>query len=230
MRTDDSSLMSAEKETGRLEAFSDGVFAIAITLLVLEIKVPHLEGESSAGLLTLLIKQWPSYLAFLLSFVTILIMWVNHHILFTHIKRIDNSFLFLNGLLLLFVTFVPFPTALLAEYIQHPEAKVAAVVYSGTYLCIALAFNLLWRYASDGYRLLGKNVDPALVVSINRQYLFGPPAYLFAFVLAFVNVAASVGFSILLALYFMFTGSLWRSNSDSGKNETYEKPPKSPIA
>jgi uncharacterized membrane protein len=214
MRTDDSLLISAEKETGRLEAFSDGVFAIAITLLVLEIKVPHMEGESPVGLLTLLIKQWPSYLAFFLSFITILVMWVNHHILFTYIKRVDKRFLFLNGLLLLFVTFVPFPTALLAEYIQHPEAKVAAVVYSGTYLCIALAFNLLWRYASNGYRLLGKNVDRALVVSINRQYLLGPPAYLFAFFLAFINVAASVGFSMLLALYFVFTGSLWRGNSD----------------
>jgi uncharacterized membrane protein len=101
------------ESTGRVEAFSDGVFAIAITLLILEIRAPHagLEGGLWAGLLTL----WPSYVAFLLSFFVILIMWVNHHELMRLVRAVNYPFLFANGLVLLTVTFVPFPTAVLAE-------------------------------------------------------------------------------------------------------------------
>ncbi|MBV9387537.1 MAG: DUF1211 domain-containing protein [Chroococcidiopsidaceae cyanobacterium CP_BM_ER_R8_30] len=202
---------SDEKETGRIEAFSDGVFAIAITLLVLNIRVPQTqEVLPSLGLLTLLLRQWPFFLAFFLSFMTILVMWVNHHTLFNHIRRTDGPFLFLNGFLLLLVTFVPFPTALLAEFIEHSEAKVAAVVYSGTYLCIALAFSALWKYASTNYRLLDKHISRAQVERINIHYRVGPPAYLVAFVVSFLNVAASVGICMLLALWFTYTASFSR--------------------
>ena len=102
------------KDTARTEAFSDGVFAIAITLLVLDIKVPQ-ELPESVRLGTALLQLWPSYLAFLTSFVTIGIMWINHHRLFTLIKRSDHWLLQLNGLLLLEDTFLPFPTAIVAE-------------------------------------------------------------------------------------------------------------------
>ena len=130
------------KETGRVEAFSDGVFAIAITLLVLNIQVPHdlPVGKSLAGAL---IDQWPTYLAFVTSFATIGIMWINHHRLFTHIRRSDNTLLVLNGLLLMGITVVPFPTALLAAYIGHPDEQVAALVYGGTLVLIAIFFNVL---------------------------------------------------------------------------------------
>jgi uncharacterized membrane protein len=231
MRTDDSSQMGGEKETGRLEAFSDAVFAIAITLLVLGIKVPpHMEGVSSWGLLTLLFKQWPSYLAFFLSFISILVIWVKHHNVFTHIKHVDNHFLYLNGLLLLFVTLLPFPTALLAAYIQH-EPKVAAVVYSGNYLCIALAFNLLWRYASsDGYRLLGKDMDQGLVVIINRRCNYGLLYTLGSVFFAFVNENLFLAYLLIFLPFNMYPLALWRTNSNSGKNRTHAKPPKSPIA
>src|SRR3954466_11846030 len=107
-----------EKETGRVEAFSDGVFAIAITLLVLDLKVPP-DAGSNAELWAALVGQWPIYFAFLSSFLVILIMWINHHRLFTHIRRTDNVLMMLNGLLLLGITVVPFPTRLLAEYFQH---------------------------------------------------------------------------------------------------------------
>ena len=121
-----------EKETGRIEAFSDGVFAIAITLLVLELKVPHLAGDAEPGALAAaLLKQWPSYLAFVTSFFTILIMWANHHAIFNLVHKTDAEFLFANGFLLLLVTVVPFPTALLAEYLIKPGAPVAAAVYAG---------------------------------------------------------------------------------------------------
>ncbi len=114
-----------EKETGRLEAFSDGVFAIAMTLLVLELKVPHAAagGElSAASLARNLLREWPGYLALVTSFFTVLIMWVHHHILFKLVGRPDAKLLFANGFLLLMVSMVPFPTAVVAEYLATPAA------------------------------------------------------------------------------------------------------------
>src|SRR5437899_11833967 len=125
---------------GRVEAFSDGVFAIAITLLILEIRVPHVEHGLWAGLLAL----WPSYVAFLMSFVVILIMWVNHHELIRLVRAVGYPFLFANGLLLLTVTFVPFPTAVLAEHLATPDAPAAAAFYCGTFIINALAWGLLF--------------------------------------------------------------------------------------
>ncbi len=197
-----------EKETGRIQAFSDGVFSIAITLLVLDIKVPRVAelAGAHATLPVALLQQWPAYLAYLISFVTVLIMWMNHHRLFQHIRRTDHVFMLWNGLLLMWVTFVPFPTALIAEYINHPYGKVAAAIYSGTYVLIALTYNLLWRYASGGGRLLAKNHNPDDVAAITRQYKFGPAMYLVAFLLAFWSVRASVGACMLFAAFFILPG------------------------
>jgi uncharacterized membrane protein len=160
-----------EKETGRIEAFSDGVFAIAITLLVLEIKVPTHSTVEASGLASALLSLYPSYLAFLTSFATILVMWVNHHRIFSLVRRSDHAFLYWNGLLLLFVTFVPFPTAVLAEYLLHSEAKVAAGVYAGTFLAIAIAFAGLWRHASQSGRLLAQGAKQEDVEGITKQAL-----------------------------------------------------------
>ncbi len=150
----------------------------------------------------MLLRQWPTYFAYVTSFLCILVMWVNHHKLFNTIRRTDHWFLIINGLLLMGVTIVPFPTALLAEYIKHPEAKVAAAIYSGMYVVIALLFNLLWRYASQNDRLLSPRKDPDFVRNINRQYAKGPLLYLFCFVLAYVNVTACLVFNFALAVYF----------------------------
>lgn len=192
-----------EKETGRVEAFSDGVFGIAMTLLVLDIKVPHAgDVGGSATLLRLLAGQWPSFASYVLSFITVLIMWTNHHKLFRLIRRSNHTFLMINGMLLMFVTLVPFPTALLAEHIARPGATVAAAVYSGTFILIAVLFNVLWRYAAHGGRLLVHGHDRGAAVSISRQYRFGPVFYLAAFLLAFISVKASVGLCALLAAFF----------------------------
>ena len=121
------------KETGRVEAFSDGVFAIAITLLVLEIRLP---AESEGELAELLLAQWPSYVAYVISFMVIAVMWVNHHHLFKFIKRTDNVLLFLNSVLLMLITFLNFPTALLAEYLEHSEGQIVVFIYSGTMVVI----------------------------------------------------------------------------------------------
>ena len=208
----DEAARADEKETGRLEAFSDGVFAVAITLLVLDLKVPKAaEAQAHGGLLAALLGQWPAFLAYLTSFLTILVMWVNHHTLFTRIRRADHRFLFINGLLLLCVSFVPFATSLLAEHVREPaSSRVAAAIYAGTFVVLAVVFNLLWRYAAQGHRLLDPAAGKAAVDAITRQYGYGPPLYLLAFALAFVSVPASVGTCIALALFFALIGAFIR--------------------
>src|SRR5262245_5592295 len=116
-----------KETTTRVEAFSDAVFAIAITLLILEIKVPHAEG--AAHLWTALAALWPSYLAFLLSFFVILVMWVNHHELIRMVEAVDYPFFFANGMVLLTVTFVPFTTAVLAERLYTSAAAAAETFF-----------------------------------------------------------------------------------------------------
>jgi len=187
-------------ETGRVEAFSDGVFAIAITLLILEIKIPK---PSDGALANQLLRQWPSYFAFLISFAFIGVMWINHHRLFTHIKRCNNTLMILNLLLLLGVTIVPFPTAVLATHIGFSDQRTAALLYNGVYVFIAIIFNLLWRYAvSRNHHLLGKEVDKENVGRISKQYAFGPLLYLFCAALAWISVPASLGANVLLATFF----------------------------
>jgi len=194
-----------EKETGRVEAFSDGVFAMAFGRGV---RCANDGRESSKrGPVR---AQWPTFLAYLTSFATILVMWVNHHKLFTHIRRTTGAFLFLNGILLLFVTVVPFPTALVSEHLLSPDARTAAAIYAATYFAIAIAFNVLWRYASDGMRLIDPRADSEQVRAITRNYRFGPVFYFAAFLLAFASVPASLGLCMALALFFAVTASTER--------------------
>jgi len=136
---------AGSKETGRIEAFSDGVFAIAITLLILELKVPHLEHVSGAALWKGLGEEWPSYFALLTSFGSVLIMWVHHHAIFRLAQRADAPLLFANGFLLLMVTVVPFPTAVVAEYLATDAARAAAGFYAGVFVVLALSFYVLLR-------------------------------------------------------------------------------------
>ena len=155
-----------------------------------------------------LIALWPSYLAFLTSFVTILVIWVHHHWIFGFIRKNDHRFLYWNGLLLLFVTFVPFPTALLAKYLLHPKARVAANLNTGTILAISLAFDALWRHASrrvpSSLETIPKTHE---VAQIKKQYRFGPPLYFCAFVVSFVSEAWSIGMCLLIALFFAIRGA-----------------------
>lgn len=199
METAESERIREEKETERLEFFSDAVFAVAITLLVLEIKVPqHVEGS----LLAALGHEWPMYIAYVTSFATILIMWVNHHNLFRQIVRSDHTFLLLNGRLMFGVTLIPFPTALIAEYIRQPQARTAAVVYAGAFLMIAIFFTVLWLYAAHDNRLLARDADRAFVANITRQFRIGPILYVVAVALAFINAIACFVYLTLLAVYF----------------------------
>ncbi len=195
-------------ETTRLEAFSDGVFAVAITLLVLNIPVPDAAAVKTYGsLLAALATLWPHYLSYGISFLFILIMWVNHHRMFRLIHRCDHALLLLNGVLLLLIVLVPFSTALLAQYIASPRSadqdqKVAALVFNGVYVVISIAFNLVWRHAAQGMRLLAPDAHQDEADAITRGYLRGPLFYALAFALAFINVWASVLLNVALAVYW----------------------------
>lgn len=197
-----------QTETSRIEAFSDGMFAIAITLLILEVKVPTPQpGRLAAALL----RQWPSYLAFLLSFVYIGVMWMNHHRMFTHIRRSNDTLLLLNLLLLLGVTAVPFPTAVLAASLGTPDQRTAALFYNGVFIVIAVFFNVLWRYAVS-HRLLDEKLA-ASAAMISRQYAAGPLMYILCFLLAWVDVRVSLGVNIALAVYFALPPGLMKKRT-----------------
>src|SRR6266700_7236119 len=150
--------MEEKKETGRVEAFSDGVFAIAITLLVLDLKPAvdrWLEGHKGGTIFEAMMYQWPVFLAVVISFAHVGVMWLNHHRLFNLINRIDHVLLMLNLLVLLSATIVPFPTALLGAYSNGPDRfRDAALIYSGTFLLVAISYTALWHYAIHSHRLL----------------------------------------------------------------------------
>lgn len=195
-----------EKETSRLEAFSDGVFAIAITLLILELKVPSLIAAdvSSPALGKALMHQWPSYFSLVSSFFTILVMWVHHHEIFSHVGKADAWVHFANGCLLLVVTFVPYPTSVLAAYLQTPAAKAAAIFYSGTFVVIAICFNLVLRAAFRKKTLLRSTPD-RVVERLCRNYLLGPLFYALALLGAFIDVRLCLAVCTALWIYWAAT-------------------------
>jgi TMEM175 potassium channel family protein len=193
----------------RVEAFSDGVFAIAITLLVLNIRIPTIEEVGSSGLATGLLKQWPVYLAYLSSFITILLMWMGHHNLFRYIVRVDYTFLILNGLFLLGVTLVPVPTAILARFVQSSpsESALSAALYSGMFFYLATIFNVMWIYASSGSRLVEGYELPR---AAKLRYAFGPLLYLTSLGLAFVSVRLSLAIYFILLVYYAWPTNYMR--------------------
>ena len=186
--------------TNRLEAFADGVFAIAATLLVLEIQLP---GDDVGHELRAL---WPSYFAYSLSFLSIGIMWVNHHVVLTFIREADRTFLFINLFLLMAVAFVPFPTEVFAEHIGKDGAREAAVAYGLTFTVIAIFFQFFWQYAYR--RLLRPDANRREVSGINRSYLPGVPLYVAATLVALVNATAALVFFAAIALVYV-SASIW---------------------
>jgi uncharacterized membrane protein len=193
--------------TARLETFADGVFAIAATLLILNV-----DSQVSGDLPDLgaqLAHIWPSYLAYAVSFVTIGIMWINHHTVMSQVGRVDRRFLIATVGLLLCIAFVPFPTRLVAEHIRAEGARDAALAYGFTMVATAIMFSVTWFYASRGGRLLHRNAEPAVVSGISRSYLPGPWIYLAATLLAFVSPTASVVLFMAIALFYVLESSLF---------------------
>jgi uncharacterized membrane protein len=193
-------------DTARLETFADGVMAIAITLLILDVKVPRLAGGTS--LRSALAEQWPSYVAFVASFLTIGIIWVNHHHMFKLIERTTHAFLMLNVVFLLTICFLPFPTALVAEYVRNSDTRALATgVYCGTMTAIAIMFNVVWRYAGTGHHLLVPGITDEALAKMNRDYLAGPVVYAVTTVVAFIEPYVSLVIIIALCVYWLLPGT-----------------------
>jgi uncharacterized membrane protein len=185
-----------------MEAFSDGVLAIAITLLVLNLHVPD---TAHGGLWHALLREWPAYASYLVSFLIIGTIWVNHHAVFQQIARGDRALLFLNLILLMTIAFIPFPTALLASYLRDggSAAHVAAAVYSGSMALMGAAFGGLWVYASRGRRLLRPGLTDADVAAMTRSFVVGTPIYMLAIGIAFLSPGACLAINALLAVFYM---------------------------
>jgi uncharacterized membrane protein len=181
--------------------FSDGVIAIAITLLVLQIRVPSSdEGE----LFEDLVDNWPEYVAYVLSFVVIGIMWVSHHSMFERIKQVDRPLLFLNLGLLLGIAYLPFPTALLARYVREggTNAGVAAAIYSAVMALIGVGFTLMWHHLYRHPELLADGITKDMVRASIRKSFVGPVVYGASIGLAFISAEACFVVYGLVALYF----------------------------
>ena len=187
------------KENARIEAFSDGVFAIAITLLILELKVPpHDSIHSVNDLWRSLIDLWPSYFAFLLSFGIILVSWVNHHYLFNVLDKSSRPFLYANGFLLLTITFMPFPTALLAEYIGTDYMKPAVAFYCFGGVVNSIGWNLVIHTVFKPKLLLHHTVSIDVLDSTKRSVRLGFIVYAGSTVLAFWFPVAALTINLLL--------------------------------
>jgi uncharacterized membrane protein len=186
-------------DTARLEAFSDGVLAIAITLLILDVRVEQPAGESLAAALHHALPEIGAYAA---SFLQIGIIWANHHALSRLIARVDQLLLILNLLLLGCVSFLPLPTRLVAEHTSGADARTAVLLYGGTLSASAVAFNLIWHRVSRG-GLLVDGVHPEFVRDVDVRYRLGLLGYLAATAVAFASPLAAVLLTVVLALVFL---------------------------
>jgi uncharacterized membrane protein len=185
-------------ETGRIEAYSDGVFSIAATLLVLELKPPAAGQPFWQGIL----HQWPGYVSFVLSFLLIGIIWINHHRLFSHIHRSDEFLLSTNLLLLLGVVWLPYPTSLMAQAVGTPQLRDAAIFYNASYLALSLFFNLL-LFVCLRRRLADCGGGGARAIS--KYYMAGPLMCAMCLLASFWSVALSLTINLVVALYFLLS-------------------------
>ena len=199
-------------ETGRVEAFSDGVFAIAITLLILAVAVDH--APTSGSLSHQLLHLWPAYIAYAVSFVTVGIMWINHHQLFHHFAGADRILLLLNTLLLMSIAFTPFPTRVVAEFAHtNSDRRAAALLYGINFTFTAILFLALWLYGSR--RLLKPDSDMREVSGITRSYLPGAPLYGTATLIALASPTASLIMFAAIALFYAISSAVFGRSEDT---------------
>ncbi len=191
--------------TSRLEAFSDGVFAIAATLLILEIGV----DTSRRDVGTQLLHLWPSYLAYVTSFLTIGIIWINHHHTVSLLGRVDRTFLFINNLLLLTIAFLPFPTKLVGDYLQQPGEQSAVLAYAATFVLMASMHQVWWQYARRGRRLIAEHARESALRGVDLAYAPGVPIYAVAFLVAFASPLASVVLTFAIAAFYLPSAALF---------------------
>jgi TMEM175 potassium channel family protein len=190
-------------ETARIEAFSDGVLAIAITLLVLDVPIPSDHGDLGEQLR----EAWPHYIAFVTAFLTIAVMWANHHDLFRIIDKSDRGLMLANAFLLMTISFLPFPTGVLAEHMtdEGSDRQAALLTYGGTMFVIAIAYNVLWRYVRRR-ELLRDDLPESAIHGVDRAYHSALVVYGAALLLSFFNAWISIAVWIGLAVFFQLFG------------------------
>lgn len=191
--------------TGRVEAFSDGVMAVAITLLVLDLRVP--EPEPGRSLASGLLELWPNALAYVISFIAIGIMWLSHHTMFHRLARVDQSVLVLNLVLLLCIVVLPFTTSVLSSYLDVPgQGVLAAVLYAGSFLVTSsLFFALQYHLLKRRPHLLREAPDPVQTRSILRRGLVSIPVYVLAAAAALVSPYLTLGICMALGLFYLLS-------------------------
>ena len=194
--------------TARLETFSDGVFAIAATLLILDV---NLSGHGSVA--HQLVAAWPRYAVYAISFLTLGIVWVNHHTVFTQIGRVDRTFLFINVVFLMVVSFTPFPTRVLGEHLRE-GSKAAAIAYGLNYTAMAVCYGALWFYAARGGRLLADTADPRLVAGISRSFAPGAAIYAIATLSSLLSAYLAVVLYALIALFYVLESSVFGGSAE----------------
>jgi uncharacterized membrane protein len=195
-------------ESGRVEAFSDGVLAIVITLLVLDLRAPEVHGE----ILHQLLEQWPFYVAYLASFGYVGVIWVNHHQLFTHIDAVDTGLLWHNLGLLLTTSVLPFPTAVLGSAFQHGNSRDQAtgmVFYALVSAAMAGTWLLLYHYLARNPRLLTATTPAAFFAHERRRALIGIAVYLVAALVGLWQPAGGLVMAALLPVFYGVTSEGW---------------------
>ena len=192
-----------QKETLRIETFSDGVFCIAVTLLSIEIGVEIHGGLSNAGLRDNLLAKWPICLAFLISFINVLLAWMGHHGLFKLLRKTDNSIMITNGLLLMLIALVPFPTKTLGLYLNSDALKTATIFYTGYFVLISLAFRLLWFAAARNKSLLVNGITEKQIKQTTRNENIGLICNTVILAVAFINPWIALALSFGMWVYWI---------------------------
>jgi uncharacterized membrane protein len=187
----------------RVETFSDGIFAIIVTLLVLELKVPMIDNPADANeLFAALIALLPKLISWMISFFTVCVIWVNHHRLFKIFNFIDHGLFWWNAVLLLWCSFIPFPTAALGDY---PNNQTAVILYGIVMMCMALTFSLMRIYTGNKHDLLHPDTDiQEFKTGTIYSIVFGPVLYMFGALVSIIHPYFSFVIYLGIAIYFIF--------------------------
>ena len=204
------------KETSRIEAFSDGVFAIAITLLILEIHVPTVKANET--LLHSLLQEWTSFIAFLIGFFTLLICWINHHYMFTMIHKSNSILSLFNGFKLLIVTITPFATALLAKNIQSAWEQASVNVYAFNFTLMGFSMTSIWLYAKQQNFI--KSGSANKLKAVTRLYIFAGFYSTLIWLVSFVSIIASFALFCIMFMIFVFPEKMVAMQMSRARNKT----------
>jgi uncharacterized membrane protein len=186
--------------TSRIEAFSDGVFAVSLTLLVLDLRVPQMQdGIALHDSIKIVLALFPQFLSFAISFAVVAIFWVNHHHLFHILERSDRKLLWLNNLLLFWLSVIPFPTAFIGKY---PQLPIASIVYGIVLFLTATTFTVMYAYAACAKSLMYEWVTEETRKSGIKKGIIGPALYLFSVIIAPFSTHIAIFTFILLPIFY----------------------------